>query len=722
MPQYGCLLILLQIYLGTVLVDPLERASSISISLLSNTAIVGDALCDSLIISDAEIATDANIDALVAPESISLLEPLGRPKVVGKDYRERDAAETDAVFGKPRERRTVPNRGNRTPKTPVVDVFEQLRYILQPPILPPDGQPVVFPNGLKPYPFQITGVNWLTEHKEALLADQMGLGKTVQAIIAMRVLFRKGELQSVLVLCPASMTTVWEREIKSWAPELRQLRIQGAPWIRTDAWKSPAEIYIVSYETLRNDVWGLARDKFDLLILDEAQKIKNPGTQTHLAVKQLIPQYRWALTGTPIENKVGDAVALFAVLKPGLFNRFSERTAGNDEVRRKIEPYLLRRTIEEARLELPELTHQDHWLDLEPGQQRSYSAREKAGVADIASMGSSATRIHVLALITKLKQICNYDDANRESCKLNFLKDQLESLTDGSNDKALIFSQYPVKTLQKIEPELNRFKPLTFDGALSAKRRDEVVSKFQESDDNVILLMSVRAGGIGLTLTRANHVFHFDHWWNPAVVDQASARVRRIGQSKPVFVHSLYALDTIEERIFSLLQEKRAVFQAVFGGKAAADDDDMENLTDEDLFGLFGLNVPRKGETNDFQSMSPREFEEAIRDFFAVMGYKLSVTKQSGDGGIDLDGHRMGLGGGRIVVQCKRYKGTVSVSAVRDLFGVVASDNNIEKGFLVTTGDFSRDARKFAAGKRITLIDGVALRVRSSDIGGFKVA
>ena len=410
-----------------------------------------------------------------------------------------------------------------------------------------------------------------------------------------------------------------------------------------------------------------------------------------------------------------DVIALFSILKPGLFYDDDINWYSTYEVRRKIEPYLLRRTIEDAGLELPELTHQDHWLDLLPKQRDAYIKLEESGVSEIRQRGDAATRIHILALITKLKQVCNYDGYSGQSCKLNFLQDELEALTN-DNDKALVFSQYPNKTLKEIEPKLQSFSPTIFDGSMSSAQRSTAVASFQESDANKVLLMSVKAGGVGLTLTRANHVFHFDHWWNPAVVDQASARVRRIGQKKPVFVHSLYAADTIEERIHNLLQEKRTLFNTVFGGKAEADDEDLNKMTDEDLFGLFGLEAPGKDEAKDYHSMSPTDFEEYVCTLFERLGYSLSVTKKSHDGGIDLDGYRIGIGGGRVVVQCKRYKGTVPVRDIRDLFGVVSSDNNIEAGFLVTTGRFSRDGREFARNKRITLIDGIELATRYANI------
>lgn len=577
------------------------------------------------VIKNPEIASDAHDHTpLIPPEIIPLLDPLNSPQSVGKDYREQ-ANRTRSFMGarkfantsrrqsrtrcihnmiasqcsiciQRRRQTVVAKRGRATPDVDIIDVFRLLKLVLQPPILPLAGQPVIFPNGLKPYPFQISGVKWLVSHKQALLADQMGLGKTIQAIIGIRVLFRKGELLRTLVVCPASMTNVWEREIKSWAPELRPIRVQGNSSERGYIWKSHAEIYIVSYETLRNDIATLSPNKFDLYVLDEAQKIKNPYTKTHSAVKRLAPKYRWALTGTPIENEVDDVIALFNVLKPRLFPRGYFWYVPS-EVRKKIKPYILRRTVEDVKLDLPELTHEEHWLDLLPEQKASYKSLEDQGVSDIKRRGEDATRIHVLALITKLKQICNLDSESGQSCKLNFLKDELEDLTE-DNEKALVFSQYPVKTLQKIEPKLKQFNPLVYDGSLSSNERDDIVTTFQKSDYNMVLLMSVRAGGTGITLTRANHVFHFDHWWNPAVMDQASARVRRIGQKRPVFVHSLYAADTIEERIVTLLQQKRAVFEDVFGKKPDANDEDLNRLTDEDLFGLFGLNVPDKNKSD----------------------------------------------------------------------------------------------------------------------------
>ncbi len=474
-----------------------------------------------------------------------------------------------------------------------MNLFDRLRLILQPPVFSYDGQPINFEQS--PYPFQIAGIKWLIDHERGLLADQMGLGKTMQAIIAMRVLFRRGKLKNALVVCPASMSNTWEREVRMWAPELRTQRIQGNPALRPTLWEAPCEIHIVSYETLARDAEDLSAKKFDLYVLDEAQKIKNPSTNNHRAVKRFQAEFRWALTGTPIENSIDDVVALFSVLKPDLFgSRLMANTSrwySAEFVRREIGPHMLRRTIAETSLELPKLTHQDHWLDLKPAQRRAYTALERQSVATLRQLGFEATRVEIFALITKLKQICNYDIISGQSCKLDFLNDELIALV-ADNDKALVFSQYPNKTLKEIEPKLKKFNPISFDGSMSANKRDEAIAKFQDSDANDVMLMSVKAGGVGITLTRANHVFHFDHWWNPATVDQASARAHRIGQNKPVFVHSLYVADTIEERIYNLLKEKRELFDQVIGRRGRTDDTVLQRLSDKDLYGLFGLDAP----------------------------------------------------------------------------------------------------------------------------------
>ena len=452
--------------------------------------------------------------------------------------------------------------------------------------------PDIFPDGRRPYPFQIEGIQWLLDHPEGLLADEMGLGKTMQAILAMRVLFNRGELNRVLVVAPASVGATWERELMLWAPELTAVRVQRGPTQRDAQWHSGAEVHIVSYESLARDTQRpspVGSIPFDLCIADEAQKIKNPATANSRAVRFVSAKCRsrWALTGTPLENTASDAVSIFGFIAPSL--RLDSPVQSPRSLRNAISPYLLRRTKRQVDLQFPELRHDVHWLDLSPRQRTAYRHAEEDGVQELRALGINVTRIHIFGLITSLKLICNYDEVSGESCKLNFLQDTLDEIS-ANGEKALVFSQYPRMTLSKVASRLQRFYPLTFDSSVSPLQRERIIEQFQERDENAILLMGIRSGGMGITLTRANHVFHFDHWWNPAIVDQGSARVHRIGQRRPVFIHSLYTRGTIEERIDEILSRKRQVFQDVFG--ELEDDQVTSSLSDEELFGLFGLEPP----------------------------------------------------------------------------------------------------------------------------------
>ena len=477
----------------------------------------------------------------------------------------------------------------RTGRSRGPDVFGRLRFILQPPVLERLNVPDVFPDGRRPYPFQVEGVRWLLDHPEGLLADEMGLGKTMQALLAMRVLFNQGELNRVLVVAPASVGATWERELSLWAPELTAVRVQGNPTQRDAQWRSAAEVKIVSYESLARDMQRpspVSSIPFELCITDEAQKIKNPATANSRAVRSVSAKcrLRWALTGTPLENAVSDAASIFGFISPNL--RLDPRFQSPQSLRSTISPYLLRRTKRQVDIQFPELRHDVHWLDLSPGQFKAYRNAEYSGIQELRALGLNVTRIHIFSLITSLKLICNYDEISGQSCKLDFLQDNLDEIS-ANGEKALIFSQYPHKTLSKIAGHLERFSPLKFDGSVNTGQRERIVERFQQQDENDILLMGIRSGGMGITLTRANHVFHFDHWWNPAIVDQGSARVHRIGQQRSVFIHSLYTRGTIEERIDKILSHKRQLFQDVFG--ELEDGQVVSRLSDEELFGLFGL-------------------------------------------------------------------------------------------------------------------------------------
>jgi HJR/Mrr/RecB family endonuclease len=278
--------------------------------------------------------------------------------------------------------------------------------------------------------------------------------------------------------------------------------------------------------------------------------------------------------------------------------------------------------------------------------------------------------------------------------------------------KSLIFSQYPDRTLKFLEPELRQFSPLVYHGMLSDNQRDRIIDEFQNNDDCKALLMSVKAGGLGLTLTRANFVFHFDLWWNPSVAAQAEDRAHRIGQKKPVYVTSIFTVNTIEEKIQLLLKRKRELFASVIDD--LSDTNLSVTLDEEELFGLFNLqkgkakkSASQKVSAKLLSRLSPLQFENVISTLYEQMGYHVKLTPQTRDKGIDIYAKRISETGSEVLaIQCKHYpNGTVGVEHARALYGVIHAQPSITKGVLITSGSFSRDCKDFVGDKRIELFD-----------------
>jgi hypothetical protein len=397
-------------------------------------------------------------------------------------------------------------------------------------------------------------------------------------------------------------------------------------------------------------------------------------------------------------------------LKPGLF-----RSADYDEkhVKLKIEPYVLRRRAK-GLPGLPEVQYDKTYLDLLPKQREAYDRAEKDGIIHLKELGNDVSVQHIFQLITALKMICNIEDQSGESSKLDYLHDILEEIVE-QGDKALVFSQYSAGSLRKIRPRLEKFSPQLFDGSLSLAERDRVVREFQNLEESKVLLMTFGAGGVGLTLTRANYVFHFDHWWNPAVMDQAAGRAARLGQEKTVFVKSLIIRNSIEERIQAILEKKKSTFDRTIND--LTDEDIQARLTEEDLLGLFGLSkkpaIPTQ-QKSVFVDISPEGFEKLVRGLYERMGYDAKLTNTTGDHGIDVVARKAKADGSmeKIVIQCKHYPdGTVGEPVARDLWGAINSDNLISQGLIITSGEFSRQCREFVADKRIMLIDRKRLEI-----------
>lgn len=475
-----------------------------------------------------------------------------------------------------------------------IDVFDLLLPYLQPPLelilAVPERVVRVF-NGLRPYQYQVEGAKFLAERTGALLGDEMGLGKTMQAILALQMLFSRGEVRRALILCRRTLLSVWESEFAKWAPDIYVLKVRGARWERERLWQTPAPVYLTTYETLREDIRRIPslRTQFDIVILDEVQEIKNAEAKKSRAVRSVQAKYRWGLSGTPLENRVEDVVSIFRYLEPRAFPQSTPVYSWEppSTVRERIRPYILRRRARDVLKELPEKVVNEVWLDLTPKQRKAYEAMYSQARDDLRRPG--VTRVHVFRWITELKKICNLDPDSGESCKLDYLKEQLDDIVE-SGDKALVFSHFPNETLRRILPALHPFDPAIFDGSLSERERKNLIDRFQNEPSPKVLLMSVQVGGVGITLTRANHVFHFDHWWNPAVAQQAAGRAHRIGQTRTVFVYDIYTRGTIEERVYRLLKEKETLFQKVIDDLSVPGV--QKAISDEELFALFDLEVP----------------------------------------------------------------------------------------------------------------------------------
>ena len=475
------------------------------------------------------------------------------------------------------------------PPRDVIKLKDRLDYILQPSL-----ESLMAERSLKfpfePFPYQFEGVAFLYPRHAAILADEMGLGKTMQAITAVRLLLRRGEVRRILLVCPKPLVTNWQREFAMWAPEIPVAVIEGTQPQRHWRWQFPdAPVKIANYELLNRDLEFFADDLtstnddkpvFDLVILDESQRIKNRRSATSQAARSIKSRRRWALTGTPVENSPEDLVGIFEFLSPGFLSPdLRPRKMG-----RTVRDYVLRRTKDQVLIDLPPKMFRDAELDLSPQQQAAYQMAENEGVVQLNSLGDQLAIQHVFELILRLKQICNFDPASGVSSKFERLDADLEEVAT-SGRKALVFSQW-VATLKTLKQRLQRFGVLEYHGGIPSRRRDATIKQFREDPNSHVMLLSYGAGSVGLNLQFAGYVFLYDRWWNPAVEDQAVNRVHRIGTTGPVTVSRFMMLDTIEERINSILEEKRELFETIFSGAASHG---KLGLTQDEVFGLFDL-------------------------------------------------------------------------------------------------------------------------------------
>ena len=439
-------------------------------------------------------------------------------------------------------------------------------------------------------PFQEDGVRALIGSVNLLLADDMGLGKTVQVIAALRIMRHRGDIRSALVAAPASLLDQWRGELRKWAPELSAIIIRGSASDRGWQWQAETDVTLVSYETLRSDFEGnvhapVRRKVWDVIVADEAQRIKNRN-DTSRSLKELNRLRSWALTGTPIENHEEELASIleFVDHEEG---RQSKRYHPGPELLSRHRELQLRRKKGDVLEDLPEKQVTLLPIELYTAQRASYDKAEQEGLVYLRSLGRDITIQHVLELITRLKQICNADPVKGESSKLDDIRERLELLV-GQGHKALVFSQYTndISGVAAAADHLRDFNPLVITGEVPLQERPSVIEGFKSSADHQVLIISLRAGGLGLNLQEASYVFHLDRWWNPAVERQAEDRTHRMGQTAKVNVIKYSCSDTIEERIDAILARKQDLFDRLVDDVSL---DLSSRLSREELFGLFGL-------------------------------------------------------------------------------------------------------------------------------------
>jgi superfamily II DNA or RNA helicase len=459
--------------------------------------------------------------------------------------------------------------------------------------------------------YQQLGLNWLQFLREynfaGILADDMGLGKTVQTLAHLMLEKEAGRMSSpCLIIAPTSLMGNWRREAARFTPDLKVLTLQGAERKQHFDKIKDYDLILTTYPLLPRDKETLIAEQYHYLVLDEAQVIKNPKSQAARTVREIKTTHRLCLTGTPMENHLGELWAQFDFLMPGFlgdsaFFKKIYRTPiemhGDQQQRerlsKRLQPFMLRRTKQEVATELPPKTEIIRSIPLYDKQAALYESiritMEKKVRDAIANKGLARSHITILDALLKLRQTCcdprtlSLKEAQKitESAKLDLLMEMLpEQLEEGR--RILVFSQF-TKMIALIEKELDARKIEYSKLTGQTKKRDEAIERFKSGEADVFLI-SLKAGGVGLNLTEADTVIMYDPWWNPAVETQAADRAHRIGQDKPVFVYKLITENTVEEKILAMQEKKRALADSIYnGGKK----EQSLKLTSDDLTELF---------------------------------------------------------------------------------------------------------------------------------------
>lgn len=460
--------------------------------------------------------------------------------------------------------------------------------------------------------YQLTGVKWLYNIYKcelgSVLADEMGLGKSIQLIYLIKQIIKEQKDAKILIVAPTSLIFNWEKEFDKFGKELKYKVIYGAKQKRTESLKeNDANILITTYGLLREDIDIYKEMNFEIMAIDEAQKIKNISTMISKAVKKVPAKVKLALTGTPLENTVLELWNIFDFIMPGYLaniktfqSKYNIKDMNEENVNKlnslneQIKPFILRRKKDDVLKELPPKIENNIYIELNEEQKKLYAANVKKTKEEmeeiIATEGYTKARFKILQLLTKLRQLCIdpklvYSNYDKESSKITQLVDLTKDIIKNDH-KILLFTSFKT-ALDIVEKEFNKNNITTYriDGSVSSKKRMELVDKFNEDNTNVFLI-TIASGGTGLNLTSADVVIHLDLWWNPQVENQATDRAHRIGQKNTVEVIKLICKGTIEERILELQNKKKLLAQTLIEGEDR-DKNIISNLSEEDIKSLF---------------------------------------------------------------------------------------------------------------------------------------
>ena len=465
----------------------------------------------------------------------------------------------------------------------------------------------------KLFPYQKIGFNWLKNMYDigfgGILADDMGLGKTLQAIsLISEIQLRNKDLFGIIIV-PTSLLHNWKEEFHKFS-DIKPILVEGAASVRKELIeKAEKGILITTYQTFRNDVKNYKNKKFDVAILDEAQNIKNVSSLVKKATDKLNSSVNFALTGTPIENSIMELWSIFDFILPGYldsitkFRKKYKNSLNNPDskkifnLKKIVSPFILRRTKKEVLAELPEKLENNMIVELSSEQKKLYMTYVKQAKKQLREFDKEENNnLKVLAILTKLRQICNSPQLFDENykgkvAKIELLKELMPDIL-GNNHRMLIFSQF-LGTLEEIKIELEKEKVKYFfiDGSVKSKERMEISKKFNSGEGQVVLI-SLKAGGTGLNLVGADVVIHYDPWWNFAVENQASDRAHRIGQKKSVQVIKLITEGTIEEKIIKLQEKKRTLSENILEKNNKSDNQkskDIFEMNERELMELLSL-------------------------------------------------------------------------------------------------------------------------------------